>query len=101
IRDELGLSEVHAANPMQAAMASGATFSVAAAIPVLAAYLAPATAIIPTVLFVTVIALAILGALGAKAGAAPMPPAIMRVVGWGVFAMAVTAAVGWLFGVSV
>lgn len=101
IRDELGLSEVHAANPLQAALASGATFSVAAAIPVLAAYLAPATAIIPTVLFVTVIALAILGALGAKAGAAPMPPAIMRVVGWGVFAMAVTAAVGWLFGVSV
>ena len=101
IRDELGLSEVHAANPLQAAMASGATFSVAAAIPVLAAYLAPATAIIPTVLLVTVIALAILGALGAKAGAAPMPPAIMRVVGWGVFAMAVTAAVGWLFGVSV
>ena len=99
IRDELGLSEVHAANPLQAAMASGATFSVAAAIPVLAAYLAPATAIIPTVLLVTVIALAILGALGA--GAAPMPPAIMRVVGWGVFAMAVTAAVGWLFGVSV
>ena len=101
IRDELGLSEVHAANPLQAAMASGATFSVAAAIPVLAAYLAPAIAIIPTVLLVTVIALAILGALGAKAGAAPMPPAIMRVVGWGVFAMAVTAAVGWLFGVSV
>ena len=99
IRDELGLSEVHAANPLQAAMASGATFSVAAAIPVVAAYLAPATAIIPTVLLVTVIALAILGALGA--GAAPMPPAIMRVVGWGVFAMAVTAAVGWLFGVSV
>ena len=101
IRDELGLSEVHAANPLQAAMASGATFSVAAAIPVLAAYLAPATAVIPTVILVTVIALAILGALGAKAGAAPMPPAIMRVVGWGVFAMAVTAAVGWLFGVSV
>lgn len=101
IRDELGLSEVHAANPLQAAMASGATFSVAAAIPVLAAYLAPVSAIIPTVLLVTVIALAILGALGAKAGAAPMPPAIMRVVGWGVFAMAVTAAVGWLFGVSV
>ncbi len=101
IRDELGLSEVHAANPLQAAMASGATFSVAAAIPVLAAYLAPVSAITPTVLLVTVVALAILGALGAKAGAAPMPPAIMRVVGWGVFAMAVTAAVGWLFGVSV
>ena len=101
VRDELGLSEVHAANPLQAALASGATFCVAAAVPVLAAYLAPISAIIPTVLTVTVLALVVLGALGAKAGAAPMLPAIMRVVGWGVFAMAVTAGVGWLFGVSV
>lgn len=101
VRDELGLSEVHAANPLQAALASGATFSVAAAIPVLAAYLAPASAIIPTVLITTVFALVVLGALGAKAGAAPLLPAVLRVVGWGVFAMAVTAGVGWLFGVSV
>lgn len=101
VRDELGLSEVHAANPLQAALASGATFSVAAAVPVLAAYLAPASAIIPTVLVVTVLALVILGALGAKAGAAPLLPAIVRVVGWGVFAMTATAGVGWLFGVSV
>ncbi|MFY1709638.1 VIT1/CCC1 transporter family protein [Tritonibacter scottomollicae] len=101
VRDELGLSEVHAANPLQAALASGATFSVAAAVPVLAAYLAPASAIIPTVLVVTVLALVILGALGAKAGAAPLLPAILRVVGWGVFAMTATAGVGWLFGVSV
>jgi len=101
IRDELGLSEVHAANPLQAALASGATFSIAAAVPVLAAYLAPASAIIPSVLVVTVLALIILGALGAKAGAAPLLPAILRVVGWGVFAMAATAGVGWLFGISV
>lgn len=101
VRDELGLSEVHTANPLQAAIASGATFSVAAALPVLAAYLAPTSAIIPAVLLVTVLALIALGAIGAKAGAAPMMPAILRVVGWGVFAMAVTAAVGWLFGVSV
>ena len=101
VRDELGLSEVHAANPLQAALASGATFSVAAAIPVLAAYLAPASAVIPAVLTVTVLALIALGALGAKAGAAPLLPAIRRVVAWGVFAMAVTAGVGWLFGVSV
>ncbi|MFP7675644.1 VIT family protein [Marivita sp. S0852] len=101
VRDELGLSEVHAANPLQAALASGATFSVAAAVPVLAAYMAPASAIIPTVLTVTIFALVALGALGAKAGAAPVLPAVLRVVGWGVFAMAVTAAVGWLFGVSV
>ena len=101
IRDELGLSELHTANPLQAAMASGVTFSIAAAVPVLAAYLAPVAAIIPTVLLVTVIALAVLGALGARAGAAPMMPATARVVGWGVFAMGVTAAVGWVFGVSV
>lgn len=101
VRDGLGLSEVHAANPLQATLASGATFSVAAAIPVLAAYLAPTSAIIPTVLTITVLALVVLGALGAKAGAAPMIPAVLRVVGWGVFTMAVTAGVGWLFGVSV
>ncbi len=101
VRDELGLSEVHVANPLQAALASGVTFSIAAAIPVLAAIFAPAGTIIPVVLVVSVITLAILGALGAKAGAAPMAPAIMRVVLWGVFAMAVTAGVGKLFGIAV
>ena len=101
VRDELGLSEVHAANPIQAAAASGVTFTIAAAIPLLAAFLAPAGSIIPVVLVVTVIALAALGALGAKAGGAPILRATLRVVMWGVFAMAVTAGVGWLFGVSV
>ena len=101
IRDELGLSEVHVANPLQAAFASGLTFSIAAAIPLLAAIAAPAESIIPVVLVVTVITLAALGALGAKAGAANVPRATIRVVVWGVFAMAITAGVGWLFGVSV
>jgi len=101
VRDELGLSEVHAANPLQAAFTSGVTFSVAAAISLLAAFAAPANSIIPVVLVVTVITLATLGALGAKAGAAPVLRATIRVVIWGVFAMAVTAAVGWIFGVSV
>jgi len=101
VRDELGLSEVHAANPLQAAFTSGVTFSVAAAIPLLAAVAAPTDSIIPVVLVVTIITLAALGALGAKAGAAPILRATFRVVIWGVFAMAVTAGVGWLFGVSV
>ncbi len=101
IREELGLSDIHAANPMQAAVTSAIAFSLAASIPVLAAFLAPATAIIPAVLVVTVLALAILGALGAKVGGAPLAPAAFRVVAWGVFAMAVTAGVGWLFGISV
>ncbi len=101
VRDELGLSAAHAANPLQAAFTSGATFSIAAAIPLLAALAAPADALIPVVLVVTVITLAALGALGAKAGAAPVPRATLRVVMWGLFAMAVTAGVGSLFGVSV
>lgn len=101
IRDELGLSDVHTANPLQAALASGLTFSFAAAIPLLAAIVAPANAIISTVLIVTTIALAALGALGAKTGGAPILRATVRVVVWGVFAMAVTAGVGWLFGVTV
>lgn len=101
VRDELGLSEHLAARPLQAALASGVTFSAAAVVPLVAAWLAPAAAIIVTVVTVSILALAILGALGAKAGAAPMVPAVARVVGWGVFAMAVTAAVGRLFGVSV
>ena len=101
VRDELGLSEVHAARPLQAALASGLTFSLAAAIPLLAAILAPEGAIIPVVLVVTILTLAALGAMGAKAGAAPMMRATLRVVGWGVFAMAITAGVGRLFGVAV
>ena len=101
VRDELELSEVHAANPLQAALTSGLTFSVAAAVPLLAAFVAPSGLIIPVVLVVTLIALAALGALGAKAGAAPVLRATIRVVVWGLFAMAVTAGVGWLFGVSV
>ncbi len=101
VRDELGLSEHLAARPLQAAMASGLTFSAAAAVPLIAAWLAPAGSIMAMVVGVSVLALAVLGALGAKAGAAPLVPATLRVVGWGVFAMATTAAVGRLFGVSV
>lgn len=101
VRDELGLSEHLAARPLQAALSSGVTFSAAAAVPLLAAWLAPSGAIIEAVVIVSVLALAILGALGARAGAAPLVPATLRVVGWGVFAMATTAAVGRLFGVSV
>ncbi len=101
VRDELGLTDELAANPLSAALASGFTFSVAAAIPVAAAFLAPASSIISVVLVVTVLALAILGALGAKAGGAPIMPAVLRVVAWGIGAMIVTAAIGRLFGVSV
>jgi len=101
VRDELGLAEHLAARPLQAALASGVTFSSAAAVPLLAAWLAPAQVLGAVVAGVTVLALALLGALGARAGAAPLLPATLRVVGWGLFAMAATALVGRLFGVSV
>jgi len=101
VREELGLSEVHAANPLQAAVASGLTFSIAAAMPLIAAVLAPAGQIIPVVVGATLVCLAALGALGARAGGAPMLPATGRVLFWGAAAMAITAGVGRIFGVSV
>ncbi|AWD23413.1 VIT1/CCC1 transporter family protein [Fuscovulum blasticum] len=101
VRDELGLSEVHAANPLQAAFASGLTFTVAAALPLIAAILAPADKIIPVVVVTTLLCLAGLGALGAQAGGAPKLRATARVLFWGAAAMAITAGVGRIFGVSV
>ena len=101
LRDELGLSDDLAAKPLQAALASGLTFSVAAALPVLASVLVPERSIIPVTVVVSVIALALLGALGARLGGAPVPAAVARVVGWGIIAMAATALIGSLFGISV
>ncbi|MEL6566704.1 MAG: VIT family protein [Pseudomonadota bacterium] len=101
VRDELGLSDQQTAQPLLAATASGATFMVFAAIPLLAAWLAPAGTLIPAVVCVTMVALAGLGSLGAWAGGARFGPAALRVMIWGGAAMAVTAAVGRLFGVAV
>lgn len=101
IRDELGITDVNAANPLQAAWTSAATFCVAAAVPVIAAVLAPAGAIIVWVVAATILALLALGALGAQAGGASLVRGALRVAGWGIFAMAVTFAVGHLFGVNV
>lgn len=101
MRDELGLSEVHAANPIQAAFASAATFTVAGGLPLLAAILAPAAVMLQALMVVTLVALALLGAVGARAGGAPIRPAVIRVTVWGVIAMAVTAGIGRLVGVAV
>lgn len=101
VRDELGLSEVSNANPLQAALASAATFSIAAALPLLAAALAPGGAVIASVLVAVLLALTILGALGAWAGGAPVPRAVLRVVLGGVIALAITASIGKLFGVAI
>jgi VIT1/CCC1 family predicted Fe2+/Mn2+ transporter len=101
VRDELGLTEEQAAQPLLAAAASAVTFSAFAAVPLVAAMLAPAALLIPVVVIVTLIALTGLGALGAIAGGASIGPAALRVVVWGGLAMAVTAGVGRLFGVAV
>ena len=100
IRDELGLHDMHAANPMQAAVASALTFGGAGALPLLGAMLAPEGRLIPVVLAVTLAALAVLGAIGAVAGGAPLGRAVARVILWGGFAMAVTAGIGHLFGIA-
>lgn len=101
VREELGLSDVHAANPLQAAFASGLTFALAAAVPLIVAAVVPSNVIILSVVVTTLVALAGLGALGAYAGAAPKLRATLRVLFWGAAAMAITAGVGHIFGVTV
>jgi VIT1/CCC1 family predicted Fe2+/Mn2+ transporter len=99
-RDELGISEVVKARPAQAATASAASFSSGAAIPLLAVLLSPGGHVIPVVSVTALACLAGLGALAARAGGAPIGKAIARVLFWGLFAMAVTAGVGALFGTN-
>jgi len=99
-RDELGISETVTAHPVQAALVSALTFAVGAVIPLIVVWLAPATQITLTVAASTIVALTILGALGASAGGAGIVKPAIRVTFWGALAMAVTAGVGVLFGLS-
>ncbi|MDR3395766.1 MAG: VIT family protein [Parasulfuritortus sp.] len=99
-RDELGISETMTARPIQAALTSAATFSVGAALPLLAAVLAPSTWLVTGVAGVSLIVLTALGALAARAGGAPVFRASLRVVFWGALAMALTAGAGMLFGAA-
>ena len=100
-RDELGLSKMHAARPLQAAMASAATFTSGALAPLAVAMLAPESFLVPAVAAGSLICLALLGMLGARTGGAALGPAVLRVTFWGMMAMAVTAGVGRLFGTAV
>lgn len=99
-RDELGISEILAARPIQAALASAGTFSVGALLPLLIVMLFPASALMWAVSGSSILFLALLGALSAKAGGAPVILATWRVTFWGALAMALTAGVGALFGVA-
>ena len=97
-RDELGISEITTARPVQAALTSAAMFSTGAALPLLMVVVSPAGALVPIVSAASLGFLALLGAIGARAGGANVLRATVRVTFWGAFAMALTAGIGRLFG---
>jgi vacuolar iron transporter family protein len=99
-RDELGISDTSTARPVQAALASAGTFSVGAVLPLLIVLLVPAPALIWAVSGSSLLFLALLGSLAARAGGASVITAATRVTFWGALAMALTAGVGALFGVT-
>jgi VIT1/CCC1 family predicted Fe2+/Mn2+ transporter len=100
-RDELGLTAEFAARPLQAALASAATFALGAGVPVLSIVLAPPAALAIVVSMVSLLCLVALGAIAARAGGASMVRGAARVALWGLLAMAATAGVGELFGTTV
>ncbi len=100
-RDELGISEITTARPVQAALTSAVTFAVGAAMPLLMVALAPANMLMTLVSFASLGFLALLGAIGAKAGGANIWRATARVTFWGALALAITAGIGKLFGTVV
>ncbi|MCE9608238.1 MAG: VIT family protein [Planctomycetia bacterium] len=100
-REELGISDVTTARPVQAALASAATFAVGAVIPLLTALVVPKSMLIPVVIVTSLFLLMLLGGLGARVGGAPVAMAAWRVTFWGALAMALTAGVGALFGAAV
>ncbi|AHM05361.1 protein of unknown function, transmembrane [Roseibacterium elongatum DSM 19469] len=98
LRDEIGLTDLSPPQPVQAAVVSAATFAAGAAVPLVVAMLMPIETVKLGVATATLLALALLGALGAQAGGAPRGRAALRVVIWGVAAMLVTGAIGALVG---
>ena len=100
-RDELGISDTLSARPVQAAFASAGTFAVGAALPLLLVLVVPLSALVWTVSCSSLVFLALLGALAARAGGSPVWRSVARVTFWGALAMALTAGVGALFGAVV
>jgi VIT1/CCC1 family predicted Fe2+/Mn2+ transporter len=100
-RDELGISEVTTARPIQAALTSAATFSVGAVLPLATVLIVPGAAIVLGVSIASLVFLALLGAVGARAGGANIWKAMIRVTFWGALAMALTAFIGRLVGAVV
>lgn len=100
-RDELGISHLTTARPLQAAITSAITFSVGAAMPLLAVIASPSAYLVPVVSTASLLFLAALGFAGARAGGSSVTKAITRVTFWGAAAMAITAGIGALVGVAI
>ena len=101
VRDELGILDMQAANPIQAAVASAVAFAVGGILPIITVLITPTQYCIPVVGATTLVFLAILGALAGLTGGASATVGAVRVAFWGALAMAATALVGWLFGAKV
>ena len=97
-RDELGMTKKLRARPIQAALASASSFAVGAAMPLIVSALVPEAGLIVFVSATSLLFLALLGALAARAGGASVTPSVIRVTFWGALAMAITAGIGALFG---
>ena len=101
VRDELGITEMSQANPLQAALASGASFTVGGIFPLLVTLLAPMDYMEYSLYIFTIISLITLGAVSARTGGSSVSKAIIRIVIWGTIAMGLSSLVGYIFGVSV
>lgn len=101
VRDELGINEISQANPIQAALASGASFMVGGVLPLLVVLFAPLKGIEYLLYGFTIIFLITLGAIAAKTGGSSILKAIIRITIWGTIAMGLSALVGYIFGVKV
>jgi VIT1/CCC1 family predicted Fe2+/Mn2+ transporter len=99
-RDELGISDISTARPIQAALTSAATFATGATAPLAAAAVSPTEILIPVVAIASLLCLALLGYVGARLGGGPIVRSIIRVLFWGVLAMLATAGAGRLFGAA-
>ena len=101
IRDELGINEITKANPIQAALASGAAFTVGGILPLLTVLFAPISGMEYWLYGSTILFLMVLGAMAAKTGGSSVSKGILRITIWGTIAMGLSALVGYLFGVNV
>ncbi len=101
VRDELGINEISQANPLQAALASGAAFTVGGVLPLLVTLFLPVQNMEYWLYGFTIVFLGILGTVSAKVGGSSVAKAIMRIIIWGTIAMILSALVGYLFGVNV